>query len=67
MSLRRRDGMRLKHRQFDSIISQFMWEPISLTELLEVISETEKELEDVLFKFWQLIKIKPEKWLDEAY
>jgi hypothetical protein len=44
-----------------------MWTPITLEELSEQISESEKILIDELLKFWQLIKITPEKWIENEY
>jgi hypothetical protein len=41
-----------------------MWKPISEDELLKLISsaEVEMEVEPSIERFWQRIKIKPEKW-----
>jgi hypothetical protein len=44
-----------------------MWTPISLTELEEWISRGESKLEGELLKFWNLIKIAPQKWQEKEY
>ena len=44
-----------------------MWTPISLTELEEWISRGESRLEGELLKFWELIKIQPQKWKESEY
>jgi hypothetical protein len=40
---------------------------INSDEILEIISETENLLQDELLRFWELIKIQPEKWSEEKY
>lgn len=44
-----------------------MWTPLSLGELEEWILRGESELEGELLNFWNLIKIKPQKWQEEEY
>ncbi|WP_316789633.1 hypothetical protein [Pedobacter frigoris] len=44
-----------------------MWTPISLVELEEWILRGASELEGELLNFWNLIKIKPQKWQEEEY
>jgi hypothetical protein len=44
-----------------------MWTPISLTELEEWISRGESKLEGEPLKFWNLIKIAPQKWQVKEY
>ncbi len=44
-----------------------MWIPISETELYDEIAKTEALLNDDLRNFWQLIKIGPEKWPEDAF
>jgi len=39
-----------------------MWTPIEEKEILNLISETELNLDNIQFKIWNSIKIKPEKW-----
>lgn len=43
------------------------WEPISLNELYDEILKTEKDLNEELKSFWDLIKIDPVKWKEEQY
>ncbi|SNR62646.1 hypothetical protein [Flavobacterium sp. ov086] len=43
------------------------WEPISLKELNNEILKTEKDLDEELKNFWNLIKIDPVKWSEEKY
>ncbi|MPL94485.1 hypothetical protein SDC9_40639 [bioreactor metagenome] len=43
------------------------WTPISLERLYDLILETEKDLSGDLLKFWELIKIDPEKWEEGKY
>ena len=44
-----------------------MWEPISLNELEINILKGELELKGELLNFWNLIKIKPQKWQEKEY
>lgn len=44
-----------------------MWTPITLEELPDQISKSENLLKGDLLKFWQLIKITPEKWIEDEY
>jgi len=44
-----------------------MYEPISIDELFDVISKTVNELDITLLKFWNLIKINPEKWEEKDF
>ena len=43
------------------------WTPITIEEILEMINSTENELNGDLLSFWNLIKIDPEKWIEEEY
>ena len=43
------------------------WKPITLKGLSEQIEKTEINLKDELLSFWQQIKIKPIKWVEEKY
>ena len=44
-----------------------MWQPITLSELQTEIQRTEHQLKDELMRFWELIKIAPEKWHEKSY
>ncbi|MFP3834315.1 hypothetical protein [Chryseobacterium sp. SIMBA_028] len=44
-----------------------IWTPITIEEILEMIHSTENDLNDDLLSFWNLIKIDPEKWIEEEY
>jgi hypothetical protein len=44
-----------------------MWKPISLIDLKNLILKGELELNDKQLNFWDLIKIEPEKWVEEDY
>jgi hypothetical protein len=39
-----------------------MWEPISETDLLQLIQAAELEMERSVKRFWDQIKVKPQKW-----
>lgn len=43
------------------------WSPITIEEIFDEIISTEKKLNGNLLNFWDLIKIHPEKWAEEAY
>jgi len=44
-----------------------MWQPITVSELHAEIQKTEHELTNELMRFWELIKITPEKWQEKSY
>ena len=43
------------------------WTPITIEEVYDKILVTEKELTGDLLNFWELIRIHPEKWIEETY
>ncbi|WP_428661745.1 hypothetical protein [Runella sp.] len=43
------------------------WEPISLTELYDLIQQEETALNGELWNFWQLIRIDPSKWVEKEF
>lgn len=43
------------------------WKPISLTELYARVQKTETDLDGELWNFWQLIRIDPVKWAEDAF
>lgn len=43
------------------------WEPISFNDLHNEIQKTEKDLDEELKNFWDLIKIDPIKWEEKEY
>lgn len=43
------------------------WTPITLDELYTEIRKTEPELKDEVLRFWETIKIDPEKWQEKEY
>ncbi|WP_337968946.1 hypothetical protein [uncultured Flavobacterium sp.] len=43
------------------------WEPISFDDLQDGIQKTEKDLDEELKNFWDLIKIDPVKWEEKEY
>jgi hypothetical protein len=44
-----------------------MWTPVSLKQLEIYILQGELELNEEELKFWNLIKIQPEKWSEKDY
>ena len=42
------------------------WKPITIENLNDLVQEAEKELNAELLNFWQLIRINPEKWIEET-
>jgi hypothetical protein len=46
---------------------QTTWTPITIEEVYDKIHTTEKELNGDLLNFWELIKIYPEKWVEETH
>jgi len=44
-----------------------MWQPITFSELHVEIQKTEHQLKDEFMRFWELIKITPEKWQEKSY
>ena len=44
-----------------------MSNPITFIEISEQIALTENEIEKELVKFWELIKVQPEKWEEQSY
>src|SRR5436309_15299231 len=44
-----------------------MWTPISLDELNAMMLSHQKEMDEKELRFWNLIKITPEKWIKENY
>jgi len=44
-----------------------MWQPITVSELHTEIQKTEHGLTEGLLRFWEIIKITPEKWHEKSY
>ena len=44
-----------------------IWEPITLEKLYDEILRAEEGMRGELLRFWELIKIFPEKWAQESY
>jgi hypothetical protein len=43
------------------------WQPVNLKELKQSIYLSEKQMTKEQFNFWNLVKIKPEKWQESTY
>ena len=43
------------------------WEPITLEELYDKILRAEEAMNSELRRFWELIQIFPEKWMEQKY
>ncbi|SKC88871.1 hypothetical protein [Ohtaekwangia koreensis] len=43
------------------------WTPITIEKVYDFIFQAESELDGELLNFWDLIKINPEKWIEENY
>ena len=44
-----------------------MWEPISFEDLYDKIIATEVRLANEIERFWQLIRVEPNKWQEKKY
>ena len=43
------------------------WKPITIKELNELIANSESKMSESEIKFWNAIKITPEKWQEEQF